>query len=111
VAFSVVRIRRDDPAEQFLVQLMLHSEPDLPGLKGPMAFPVFGRGRLLYALVGRGITADNIGEAAGYVIGACSCEVKKQNPGVDLLLSADWESWMQGRDTREPELPPLVGLS
>jgi hypothetical protein len=72
------------------VRQLLGSEPDLAGLSEPMAFPVFGRGRVLYALVGAGITAENVRKAAEFLGGDCSCTVKRDNPGTDLLLIADW---------------------
>jgi hypothetical protein len=56
-----------------------------------MVFPLFGRGRAMPALVGAGITPENIKDAAAFLAGPCSCEVKRDNPGVDLLLTADWE--------------------
>jgi hypothetical protein len=56
-----------------------------------MAFAVFGRGRALFPLIGAGITAENIrDEHARFLIGPCTCKVKEQNPGVDLLFAADW---------------------
>lgn len=91
LAFSVLRVPRGD-AEQPLVQMLLHSEPDLPELSDqPMVFPVFGRGRALLPLVGAGITEDNVHSSATFLVGSCSCEVKELNPGFDLLLSADWD--------------------
>ena len=54
VAFSVLRVSRDDPKEQLLIQMLLGSEPDLRERTEPMVFPVFGRGRALFALVGAG---------------------------------------------------------
>ena len=87
---SLVRVSRDDPAEKLLVETLLSSEPDLRGRDEPMAFPVFGRGRVLYALVGTGINAGTVRHALDFLVGGCSCTVKRQNPGVDLLLSADW---------------------
>lgn len=109
LAFSMIRLRRDDPKEGLFVRMLLGTEPDLAGYVEPMVFPVFGRARVLYALVGAGITGDNLEEAARYVIGACSCEVKRQNPGVDLLTATDWDAALP--PTRQPDLPPLVGLS
>lgn len=90
-SFSLVRLSRTDPAERTLVAMLLGSEPDLKELSGAMAFPVFGRGRVLYALVGRGINAENILEACARLVGACSCEVKAANPGTDLLMAVDWD--------------------
>lgn len=91
VEFSVVRVRRDDPQEAALLAMLLHMEPDLKNFAGePMAFPVFGRGRVLEPLIGAGIHDGNVLEHSAYLCGACSCEVKDQNPGIDLLVSADW---------------------
>lgn len=91
IEFSLLRVRRDDPAEQTLVAMLLHSESDLAERTEPMVFPVFGRGRGLWGLIGPGITANNIRDSASFLVGACSCEVKEQNPGFDLLLAADWD--------------------
>jgi hypothetical protein len=110
VAFSVVRLKRDDPAEAFLVASLLRTEPDLLGFDEPMAFPVFGRGRALYALVGRGIHEDNIAEACRFVCGACACEVKAANPGVDLLMAANWDEAVERLLSVEGPLPPLTGV-
>lgn len=91
ITSEIVTLRRDDPEEALLVQTLLRSEPDLFAYEEPMVFPVFGRGRALYALVGAGISADNLRDACAYVAGRCSCLVKDENPGVDLLLSANWD--------------------
>ena len=91
LAFSLLRVSRTDPAEAAFVEMLLGSESDLRELKEPILFPVFGRGRALYALAGNGISHETIDEAASFLIGRCSCQVKEQNPGVDLLLAADWD--------------------
>ena len=91
ISFSIVRLSRTDPAEQVLAAALLHSEWDLPGSGEVMAFPVFGRGRVLYALVGEGITAANLRRANEYVVGACSGLIKDLSPGRDLLMAADWD--------------------
>ena len=92
IEFSVVTLRRDDPAEQFLLQSLLLSEEDLTQFDQPLAFPVFGQGRVLYALVGQGIAVDTIRTASAFMCGPCSCQVKNQNPGFDLLLRVDWKA-------------------
>ena len=91
LSFSIVTLDRDDPQEKYLLELLLESEPDLKTLDQPMAFPVLGRGRVLYGLVGKGIFADTIGTASSFIVGPCSCQVKEQNPGFDLLMSVDWD--------------------
>jgi len=88
--FPVVPVNRNDPAESVFAAMLLGSEPDLKGYDSPLAFPVFGRGRALYALIGPGIQANTIREACAYLSGPCSCVVKAEHPGTDLLLQADW---------------------
>ncbi len=89
--FSVVTLSRDDPKERHLLKMLLASESDLEDMSTPMAFPVLGRGRVLYALVGKGISSDTISMASRFMIGPCSCQVKNQNPGFDLLMNFDWD--------------------
>jgi hypothetical protein len=91
VAFSVLRVQRDDPREAMLTAMLLGSEPDLKERTEPIVFPVFGRGRALFGLIGAGITADNIADSAGFLVGPCSCQLKQFNPGFDLLNIADWD--------------------
>ena len=92
VAFSVLRVSRKATEEEALAGMLVRCEEDLAERADPIAFPVFGRGRALLPLVGAGITAKNIQDASGFLVGPCSCQVKNQNPGFDLLLSADWET-------------------
>jgi hypothetical protein len=78
----------------------------------PMVFPVFGRGRFLRPLVGEGINPGNIEMASAYVCGACSCQVKSGNPGIDLLSHVDWYSYLEGSEVvHDRELPPLTGTA
>jgi hypothetical protein len=109
--FSLMRVSRNDPAELFLVSLLMKSERDLSSVKEPMAFPIFGRGRALYALVGAGIRLETIDEAATFLIGKCSCQVKEQNPGVDLLMKADWRRLIKASPEVARDLPTLAELS
>ena len=92
IRFSLLRLKRNDPAEAALVAMLTHLEDDLGDyVQEPMVFPVFGRGRVLEPLIGAGVTSHNMMGQAGYLCGACSCEVKEQNPGMDLLMAANWE--------------------
>lgn len=95
ISFPIVLLNRSDPAEWALVRMLLGSEPDLAGRDDPMVFPIYGRGRVLYALIGGGINEWTISEAAEFLVGPCSCEVKSQNPGLDMLIAADWDSQVQ----------------
>ncbi len=90
---AVLRVNRDDAEETWLVRTLLAVEPDLSKYqKEPMVFPVFGRARVLLPFVGKGITAENLTDCLAYVAGPCSCQVKDENPGFDLLMRWDWET-------------------
>jgi len=93
VNFKVLRLGRGNPDEQVLAEMLLASEPDLKSdfNDQPMAFPIYGRGLILYALVGKGINAATIRSATEFLTGPCSCQIKAGNPGTDLLLAVDWE--------------------
>lgn len=106
--FSIVTLDRNDAKEQFLLKMLLASEPDLEELDQPMAFPVLGRGRVLYGLVGKGISELTIGLASRFIIGPCSCQVKNQNPGFDLLIASDWDKKI-GKTKLSDPLPEVTG--
>jgi len=111
VHFGWHAVYRDDPDEAVLVRMLLGSESDLADYDEPVAFPVFGRGRALYALVGNGIDERNIFAACRSLVDWCSCEIKALHPGTDLLISADWSNPAGGRMVRIEELPPLTGFT
>ncbi len=113
IDFSVIRLSRDDPAEEVLLGMLLSVEDDLHEYADePIAFPVFGRGRILEPLVGQGVNRDNFLFASTYLCGACSCEVKEENPGVDLLVAANWDAALQGSEVMiDKVLPPLEGAA
>ncbi len=109
--FSLLRVARTDAAEAVLVRQLLLSEDGLEEVEGePMVFPVFGQGRALYALVGEGIRNETIEAAAAFLIGKCSCQVKEQNPGVDLLMTADWAAVAKASPVLDRNLPTLAEL-
>jgi hypothetical protein len=106
ISFSLVRIKHNDPAEEITAALLRNWDTDIARSSEPVVFPVFGRGRVLDGMLGKGINPENVGDSAAFVCGACSCQVKALNPGVDLLITADWDSVLTERDA-EPE--PLAG--
>ena len=113
VSFSLVKIDKNDPAEEIFIKILLETEPDLNLFTNvPLAFPVFGQGRALYSLVGAGIKEKNIETACSSVIGWCSCTIKDDNPGTDLLLKADWNIAIGDSSWIKPEeIPDITGLS
>jgi hypothetical protein len=115
IHFSALRLSRNDPAEMALVSQLLHSEPDLIHYPDQtILFPIFGRGRVLYALVGEGITQETISEAASFITGPCSCIIKDLNPGIDLLMPVHWDTALQNpmiRDTEPQYALPFENLT
>jgi hypothetical protein len=92
IRFSVLEIDRADPGEQIFLKQLLFATPALAASEGPLVIPVFGAGRALDVLAGDELEPKVIEQAAKFLCGACSCLVKEQNPGFDLLLNADWDS-------------------
>lgn len=112
IDFSVVRLTQD-LAEPVLRAIMMNCESDLGEyLDQPMVFPVFGRGRMLYPMIGESISGKNIALAGMYICGRCSCQAKIGNPGLDLLSHVDWDSYLEGSEVvHDRELPPLTGTA
>jgi len=114
--FSTLAISRSDPQEQMLLEMLLKSESDLGDYADePIVFPVFGRGRALYALASEGINADTIRETIAFLTGPCGCEIKMLNPGVDLLMAVNWDAavmqfYQEFYETAEEPLPELTGV-
>ena len=94
VDFSLLRVKRTDPAEAMFVRTLLYGEPVLTNralLAQPLVIPVFGRGLALGVVPLEQLKESLIQEASAFLCGPCSCQVKELNPGKDLLLAADWD--------------------
>jgi len=113
LSFSLVRLSADAADEKPLLGMLLGLERglDVEHQTQPMAFAIFGRGRALTPLVGKGINSENIENECRYLIGACSCIVKQQNPGADLLVAADWEAAFADVVASPVALPPVASLA
>ena len=81
-------------------EILLSSEDDLKDFDEPIAFAVFGRGRAMPALVGKGINNAMIDDACTFLSGPCSCQVKRQNPGFDILTSVNWDELLEAQIER-----------
>ena len=90
VKFSVLRIKRDDVAEQAFTSMLAGPNHDMENANGPWLALMFGRGRVLGAWAAENFGDEQIDEACLFLLGACSCEVKRMNPGWDMLINADW---------------------
>ncbi len=102
-----LKVDRSDPAELWFVRALMTIEPDLQEyVKEPMIFAGYGRGRAMEPYIGKGITPDNLVDVVAFLAGACSCMVKEQNPGADLLVKWDWESTADMMSANDPSLEP-----
>ena len=109
IAFSVQKLRRDDPEEATFIHMLLATEEDLDKVKGPIVMPVFGRGRLLCTIYGKDLTATQFTNVVRFLAGECTCQIKDLNPGVDLLIAADWADLLDKAGppaTKRPDTPP-----
>lgn len=105
LGISVLRVDRDDPAEEFFVRMLMAVEDDLEEYADqPMIFAGYGRGRAMEPYIGKGITAENLVDVVAFLAGACSCMVKEQNPGADLLVKWNWEATADKMAENDPTL-------
>lgn len=108
VQFSTVEVAHDDEHEVFLRNLSSQLQPDAHAAKEPLVIPVFGRGRALEVIPGSQLNATTVEELTLFLSGPCSCQVKDQNPGFDLLFSVDWDRELFDEDS---ERPPVRAVS
>lgn len=87
IDFPMVTLKRNEKEDAGFIHQLIRSEPALAKyLDKPLAFPVFGKARILYALAGEGINTSNVKNANSFLCGPCACTIKEQNPGIDLLV-------------------------
>lgn len=89
---SSVEVRRDDPREDLFVAQLLSLEPDLADIPSVMVFAVFGRSHAMEPYIGRGVTAEGVTQMVDFLCGPCTCQIKENGGGMDLLTSFDWQS-------------------
>lgn len=88
----VIEISRKDQDENHFISMLLNVESDLKGIHEPMLFGVFGRFKALEPLVAGGITEENINLMLDFLTADCSCLIKDNLPGTDILYVNNWES-------------------
>ncbi|HEX3146981.1 MAG TPA: hypothetical protein VHR66_02800 [Gemmataceae bacterium] len=90
IEFPVVEVERN--REEFLTRLLLNSEVGLSVVRGPIVFPVFGRGRALCSVHDKDLRDPiELQRSLEFLCRECSCQVKELNPGVDLLIAGNWD--------------------
>jgi len=93
-SLPVVLVDQKNSTESFFMSQLLG------GCKGtqlnePIAVAVFGQGRWLDPVNADALERGVIHEQVRYLVGPCSCEAKKDNPGRDLLLAFPWNQKIQ----------------
>ncbi|MDB5322778.1 MAG: hypothetical protein JWN40_4409 [Phycisphaerales bacterium] len=101
--FSILRLARTDTREAALVKMLRVAEPELADSDEALVIPVVGRGRAISALAAPRVNDQGVGAFAQFICGQCSCEVKELNPGIDLLLAADWNVIFGDRQVERDE--------
>jgi hypothetical protein len=85
VKFSLLRV-----SGALLLKMLAGPKPAAELATGPLLAAVFGRGRVLGAWPAADFGDAEIEEACLFLLGACSCQVKRQNPGWDMLMNVNW---------------------
>jgi hypothetical protein len=88
----VVELSRSNKAEAHFISMLLNVESDLKDIREPMLFGIFGRFKALEPLVAGGITEENINLMIDFLTADCSCLIKDDLPGTDILYINRWES-------------------
>lgn len=88
----VVELSRHSSEEKHFASLLLNVEDDLKYIDEPMLFGIFGRFKALEPLLGKGISEENILLMIDYLKAECSCLIKDDLPGTDILFTDRWEN-------------------
>jgi hypothetical protein len=110
IDFRLVRMPKNESNSIF--RAILSKTHDASGSENePKLYAFFGRDRLLGPVVGEAINLEELKNLAEYLCGACSCQMKRQNPGIDFLTNLDWMGFLEGSEIiLDKKLPPLIGL-
>lgn len=89
---TVVELNRNSVEEKHLVSMLLNVESDLKDIREPMLFGVFGRFRVLEPLLAGGISEENINLMIDFLTADCSCLIKDDLPGINILFDGTWDN-------------------
>jgi hypothetical protein len=105
--FSSLKINRADPQETVLAAMLAGTKglAEIPAAQSFAAL-VFGRGRVLGAWPAAELTESFIDDTTLFVIKACSCQAKAQNPGWDLLMNVNWDESLRAIEDARPTPRP-----
>lgn len=92
--FSLLEVEANQPEERSFLRMLAGPET-LDASTAPWVAAVFGRGRVLGAWAVDDLDDAGVDDVCLFLIGACSCQAKRLNPGWDLLLQAPWDQLLQ----------------
>jgi hypothetical protein len=108
--FTVLRVSLDDPAERLFAAMVAGPKQQEFLEKGiSFAGPVFAKGRVLGSWALSELDDTAIEDATLFLIGRCSCRIKNENPGWDVVLKTDWDVALKKareRGDESAESPP-----
>ena len=111
IGFSTIHVGEDDPAEKVFLQILRKtSRHPVPSDAVVVGYPVFGRGRCLGGYAGADLAPQAIEKECAFIVGACSCQVKSENPGVDLPMLVNWDEFVKGSMPVSKAMPSLTSL-
>ena len=90
IAFPVLTLSRSDPDETMLIKQIEGLDDEFANPEEVVVVTVFGQGRMI-PLTSEELVPDVINELCWFLCSACSCRVKALNPGIDMLLTANWD--------------------
>lgn len=107
--FTLLRFRSDDPAESAFVKMLAGPTGHIDPAQTSYAAVVFGRGRVLGAWPLEDLNDAALEDASMFLVGRCSCRIKNENPGWDILMDVDWEKSLLAATGKETSsLPPAI---
>ena len=92
---ALLKLNRANAAETWLLKYLKAMTPDAADLKPPyepMLFAIYGRGRVMPPGIGKEVTVESLSGLLRFLGDRCSCTIKDQNPGLDLLMRWDWNA-------------------
>ncbi len=111
IAFKIIKISKKNNKEEILKRMIKGLDPKIMTTEEPYTIPFFGRGRGLAVLIGEDINEDYIEEMSYFITGSCSCEIKAQNPGLDVLIAIEWDEFIDTMINLDEALPPLTSFA
>lgn len=106
---ELVEISRNSRDEVHFASLLLNVEDDLKDIQEPMVFGVFGKFKALEPLLGNGISEENINLMIDYFTAECSCLIKDDLPGTDILFTDKWDNPQPALLNKIIDANPLLG--